>query len=154
MKSFVRCIALGAIIASLMTVSAQANLGGDAEESTDTTFQEGKKAVQEQNWKKAVDRLEKFVTANPGDADARNYLGYSYRKLGFMEHAFLHYNEALKINPKHKHAHEYIGEAYLMVDKVKEAEQHLAELSKLCSPIPCEEQKQLKQAIDDYKKKK
>ncbi|RDJ94194.1 hypothetical protein B4Q13_16380, partial [Lacticaseibacillus rhamnosus] len=30
--------------------------------------------------------------------------------------------------------------------------QHLAELQKLCSPIPCEEYKELKRAVEEYKK--
>ena len=41
-----------------------------------------------------------------------------------------------------------------MAGKVDRAEQHLAELQRLCSPIPCEELKQLKRAVDDYKKAK
>lgn len=131
---------------------AHANLGGDGEESTDESFLNGKQAIKEENWKKAVDLLEKAVSADPKNADARNFLGYAYRKLGFMEQSFIHYKEAIKLNPNHKNAHEYIGEAYLMMDQVKEAELHLAALNKICSPIPCEEQKMLKRAIDDYKK--
>jgi hypothetical protein len=64
------------------------------------------------------------------------------------------YNEALKLNPQHRAAHEYIGEAYLLTGDLGKAEQHLAELQKLCTPIPCEEYKDLRRALDDYKKKK
>jgi len=135
-------------------LSTVANLGGEEEESTDTSFQEGKKAIQAQDWKKAVEHLEKAVAANPKSADAQNFLGYSYRKLGKLDLAFAHYTEALKLNPKHKYAHEYIGEAYLMAGKLDKAEQHLTELDKLCNPIPCEEQKQLKRAVEEFKKKK
>jgi tetratricopeptide (TPR) repeat protein len=71
-----------------------------------------------------------------------------------MDAAFAAYQEALKLNPRHKHAHEYIGEAYLMANDVAKAEQHLAELQKLCTPIPCEEYKDLKRAVDEYKKNK
>lgn len=140
-----------AVLAMSISLS-HANLGGDDEESTDENFQNGKQAVKEENWMKAVDQLEKAVTADPKNADARNFLGYAYRKLGYMEQSFIHYKEAIKLNPNHKNAHEYIGEAYLMMDQVKEAEQHLAALNRICSPIPCEEQKMLKRAIDDYKK--
>ena len=38
-----------------------------------------------------------------------------------------------------------------MKDDVNGAEQHLAELAKLCSPIPCEEYKELKRAVEAYK---
>ena len=68
--------------------------------------------------------------------------------------AFAAYNEALRLNPNHKAAHEYIGEAYLMAGNVAKAEQHLAELQRLCSPIPCEELKDLRRAVEEYKKTK
>lgn len=152
MKPLIR-IWLAALAAAILSVpAAHANLGGDAEESANESFQAGKQAIKDQDWKKAVDQLEKAVTAEPDNADARNFLGYAYRKLGFMEQSFIHYKAALKINPNHKNAHEYIGEAYLMLDQVKEAEEHLAALNRICSPIPCEEQKMLKRAIDEHKK--
>ena len=68
--------------------------------------------------------------------------------------AFSAYNAALKLNPQHKAAHEYIGEAYLLTGDIGKAEQHLTELQKLCTPMPCEEYKDLRRALDDYKKKK
>jgi Flp pilus assembly protein TadD len=153
MKAMVRCVVLVAA-AVIIAASAHANLGGEETESTDVNFQSGKDAIQKQDWKKAVAFLEKAVAADPNSADARNFLGYSFRKLGDLNMAFQHYHEALRLNPKHRNAHEYIGEAYLMAGKLKEAEIHLAELNRLCSPIPCEEQKMLKLAIEDHKKKK
>lgn len=152
MNPLYRTLLAAFAVLCLALPAAQANLGGDAEESSDENFQNGKQAIKEQDWKKAVDKLEKAVSAEPKNADARNFLGYAYRKLGFMEQSFLHYKEALKLDPGHRNAHEYIGEAYLMMDQVKEAEKHLAALDKLCSPIPCEQQKMLKRAIEDYKK--
>jgi Flp pilus assembly protein TadD len=134
---------------------AAANLGDDdAAASDDPNFQDGKKAVESQDWNKAVDLLSKAVQSDPNNADAHNFLGYAYRKTGKLNASFNHYNEALKLNPKHKHAHEYIGEAYLLTDNLPKAEQHLVELQKLCTPIPCEEYKELKRAVDNYKKNK
>lgn len=152
MNAAVRCVVWATAV--LVTISAHANLGGEEAESAEVNFQEGKSAIQAQDWKKAVALLEKAVAADPNNADARNFLGYSFRKLGDLNMAFQHYLEALRLNPKHRPAHEYIGEAYLMSGNLKEAEKHLAELNRLCSPIPCEEQKQLKQAIEDHKKRK
>ena len=42
-----------------------------------------------------------------------------------MNLVFKHYNEALRLDPKHRGAHEYIGEAYLMVGNVAKAKEHL-----------------------------
>lgn len=133
---------------------AIANMGDEDSDSTDSNFQEGRKAVETQDWNKAVELLSKAVQAEPNNADAHNFLGYAYRKKGIYDASFEHYNEALRLNPKHKHAHEYIGEAYLLTDNLPKAEQHLAELQKICTPIPCEAYKELKRAVDEYKKKK
>ena len=59
---------------------------------------------------------------------------------------------ALQINPKHKGAHEYIGEAYLGKGDFKMAEQHLKTLDNLCF-FGCQEFKDLKKAVLAYKKK-
>jgi len=140
---------------ALAAAPAWANLGDEeGTESSNPDWIEGKKAVEAQDWKRAVPLLSKAAGAEPENADIRNWLGFANRKLGSMDAAFAAYNEALKINPRHKRAHEYIGEAYLMTNNVAKAEQHLAELQKLCTPIPCEEYKDLKRAVDEYKKNK
>jgi Flp pilus assembly protein TadD len=145
---------LAALLVAFVPLAA-ANLGeDDSTASTDPNFHEGKKAVESQDWNKAVELLSKAVQYDPKNADAHNFLGYAYRKTGKFDASFNHYSEALKLNPKHKHAHEYIGEAYLLTDNLPKAEQHLAELQKLCTPIPCEEYKELKRAVDAYRKTK
>lgn len=153
LKSLFAALLTGFLIAFVPL--AAANLGDDdVAASDDPNFQEGRKALESQDWKKAVDLFSKAVQSDPKNADAHNFLGYAYRKVGKVDSSFNHYNEALKLNPKHKHAHEYIGEAYLLTDNLPRAEQHLAELQKLCTPIPCEEYKELKRAVDIYKKTK
>ena len=143
------------LVLALAAAPAWANLGEeDSSDSSNADWIEGKKAVEAQEWKRAVPLLSKAAVAEPKNADIQNWLGFAQRKLGNMDAAFAAYNEALKLNPRHKHAHEYIGEAYLMTGNVTKAEQHLAELQRLCSPIPCEEYKDLKRAVDEYKKKK
>lgn len=69
-----------------------------------------------------------------------------------MEQAFAHYRKALDLDPEHKGAHEYIGEAYLMVGDLARAEEHLAALDGLCF-FGCEEYRELKEAIAAYKAK-
>jgi tetratricopeptide (TPR) repeat protein len=67
--------------------------------------------------------------------------------------AFEHYKLALQIDPGHKGAHEYIGEAYLMDQRPAEAERHLAELARLCGNQNCEEYVDLAEAIESFKGK-
>jgi hypothetical protein len=52
--------------------------------------------------------------------------------------AFAHYKRALELNPRHRGAHEYVGEAYLLVGALAKAEEHLAALQRICL-LPCEE---------------
>lgn len=143
-----------ALLLALVAPAGLANMGADESDSGDPNFQEGRKAVEAQDWNKAIELLTKAVQADPKNADAHNFLGYAYRKKGTFAASFEHYGEALRLNPKHKHAHEYIGEAYLLTGDLPKAELHLAELQKICTPIPCEEYKELKRAVDDYKKNK
>jgi len=132
---------------------AQANMGDTEVSASDNPdMLAGKDAIDKQDWNAAVEYLAKAAAAEPNNADARNWLGFANRKLGNLEAAFAAYGEALRLDPQHKNAHEYIGEAYLMVNDLAKAESHLGELQKLCTPIPCEEYKDLKRAVDDYKK--
>jgi Flp pilus assembly protein TadD len=143
------------LMLALAAAPAWANLGeDDTGGSGNADWLEGKKAVEAQDWKRAVPLLSRAASAEPKNADIQNWLGFAQRKLGNMDAAFAAYAEALKLNPRHKHAHEYIGEAYLMTGNVAKAEQHLVELQRLCTPIPCEEYKDLKRAVDEYKKRK
>jgi len=140
------------LLLALCAGMAHANMGTDETESDNADLKAGRDAIDRQDWKNAVEHLGKAASAEPNNADARNWLGFANRKLGNMEAAFAAYGEALKLDPRHKNAHEYIGEAYLMVGDLPKAEMHLSELQKLCTPIPCEEYKDLKRAVDEYKK--
>ena len=71
---------------------------------------------------------------------------------GKLDLAFKHYSEALKLDPRHRGAHEYIGEAYLMKGDVAKAKEHLAQLDRLCF-FGCTELSDLKKAIAEYEKK-
>jgi tetratricopeptide (TPR) repeat protein len=84
------------------------------------------------------------------NADLENYLGYAYRQSGQLQSAFTHYRRALQLDPRHRGAHEYIGEAYLMANNLTKAEEHLAALQRICL-IPCEEYEDLKNAVADYR---
>ena len=69
-----------------------------------------------------------------------------------MDLVFKHYGEALRLEPKHRAAHEYVGEAYLMVGNVHKAREHLTALDRLCF-FGCAEYTDLKKAIAAYEAK-
>ena len=86
-----------------------------------------------------------------GNADLQNYLGYANRHLGRYELAFEHYKRALAIDPRHKGAHEYIGEAYLETGDLASAQRHLATLKNLC-PLSCEQLEDLQREVAAFRK--
>ena len=103
------------------------------------------------DYSSALPRFQAALKRFPEAADLHNELGYTFRKLGRLDKAFEHYKRALAINPRHRGAHEYIGEAYLMVGDVANAEKHLAELRSLCT-LSCEEMRDLQAAIDGHRR--
>jgi len=125
--------------------------GGMYTAPADPDFDRAKKEIKAKNWVAAIELLEKALARDPANAEIQNQLGFAERNRGNLDAAFKHYDRALALNPKHRGAHEYVGEAYLMTGNLAKAEEHLAVLDKLCF-FPCEEYKDLKAAIAAYKK--
>ena len=111
-------------------------------------------AAQQNDWKGAAATMQAAVSSNPNNADYHSLYAYSLRKSGTpeMDQVFKHYNEALRLDPKHRGAHEYLGEAYLQVGNVAKAKEHLAQLDKLCF-FGCSEFNELKRAISEHEAK-
>lgn len=128
-------------------------MGGDerpAVSQTDPDYADGKQAIDAKNWARAIESLNKAAAKDARNADIQNYLGYAHRNSGQMDLAFKHYGQALAIDPHHRGAHEYIGEAYLMVNNLAKAEEHRAALDRICF-FPCQEYTELKEKIAAYK---
>jgi tetratricopeptide (TPR) repeat protein len=175
-KQFLQNYYLFALSASLMLFSASSSLKAAdtpmeapaaqqeaskttvkpiAKPATVSALQAGREAVKVKDWDKAIAQFKAATVQEPKNADAYNMLAYSYRKQAKpdLPKAFENYNLALKLDPKHKGAHEYIGEAYLMDKKPAEAEKHLALLATICGNKTCEEYEDLAKAIAADKKK-
>jgi hypothetical protein len=152
MKALFRPFILAGLLASGSVLAA-----GDpvsSSEPKDPVLEKVAVATKNQDWAGAASVLKDAVAANPSNANYHNLYAYSLRKganpdMGLV---FKHYNEALRIDPKHRGAHEYIGEAYLMVGNVAKAKEHLVQLDKLCF-FPCVEYTDLKKAIAEREKK-
>jgi Flp pilus assembly protein TadD len=117
----------------------------------DPDFKAGKRALAAEDWKGAIAAFERAALRDPRNADIQNYIGYSYRRLRQLGPAIGHYQQALILNPRHRSAHEHLGEAYLVLGESTKAEQHLAALENLCL-LPCQEYDDLKRAIAAYKR--
>jgi tetratricopeptide (TPR) repeat protein len=132
--------------------------GSGSGSTTETTilespdFAAGKAAIDNKQWQAAIAAFTKVTVSEPKNADAYNYIGYANRQLKNYDEAFRNYNIALDINPDHKGANEYIGEAYLQTDNLEMAEKHLLRLDALCF-FGCAEYTMLKRAVEQYKTK-
>jgi Flp pilus assembly protein TadD len=116
----------------------------------DPDYAAGKAAIAAKDWNGAIRSLSSAALRDTRNADIQNYLGYAYRQGGQLQPAFTHYQKALQLNPRHRGAHEYIGEAYLMANQPDKAEEHAKVLAQLC-PSSCEELTDLRAAIVAYK---
>lgn len=114
-------------------------------------FENAKAAIANKQYANAIGWLQRVIAAEPGNPEAYNLMGYATRKSGNPAGSLQYYQQALSLDPKHLGAHEYIGEAYLMLDQPQRAEEHLARLDQLCT-FGCKEHRELKAAIANYKK--
>jgi tetratricopeptide (TPR) repeat protein len=103
--------------------------------------------IAEKNWLGAVATLNAYTRTHPKSADGYNLLGYSYRQLQRYNESLDAYQRALTLDPKHRGAHEYIGEAYLALGRLDKAKEHLDALDKICF-LPCEEYRDLKRSYE------
>ena len=123
-------------------------------EKKDTVIERYEAAAARQDWPAAAAGLKEGLAKHPDNPRYHNLFAYALRKgpnpdLGIV---FKHYNEALRLDPEHRGAHEYIGEAYLMVGNLAKAKEHLGVLDKLCF-LPCAEYTALKKAIAAHERK-
>ena len=112
----------------------------------DAAYDAGVKAVERQDWKGAIRQFKTSIASNRFNADAHNWLGFAYRNAGDLDRAFAEYEEALTLDPQHKGAHEYVGEAYVIAKNIPKAREHLAALEQLCGRS-CPEHQELDEFI-------
>ena len=101
-------------------------------------------------YKKAQKILLELDKKKPLQADTLNYLGFTTRKLGDFEAGEKYYLLGLQVEPNHVGINEYLGELYVVTNRIDLAKERL-EVLKSCN---CEEYQELKEIIDGSKKSK
>jgi Flp pilus assembly protein TadD len=109
-------------------------------------------AIQAHDYKTALQELKALEPLYP-HPDVYNLMGYALRKSGDRPQAMIYYNKALALDPSHKGALEYQGELYIELGQLDKAQENLRKLDRLCS-LGCEEEADLKAAIDQARKAK
>jgi tetratricopeptide (TPR) repeat protein len=144
-----------AVILLALAAPAALAAGGSTsppDRPVDPDYAAAEKAIAAKDWPEAIRLLKQAMAREESNADVHNLLGFAERNQGNLDAAFAHYERALQLNPKHRGAHEYVGEAYLLAGNLPKAEEHLAALDKLCF-FSCEEYRDLKKSIAEYKRR-
>ena len=110
----------------------------------------GKSDKAEKRYKKAFKLLLVSNKKKPNNPDTLNYLGFTSRKLGDFKKGENYYLEGLAIEPNHVGINEYLGELYVVTNRIELAKERLNVLTN-CN---CEEYKELKEIIEGTKKSK
>ena len=110
----------------------------------------GKIEKAQKRYAKAQKLLLKSNKIKPLQADTLNYLGFTTRKLGDYEKGEEFYLQGLQIEPNHNGINEYLGELYMVTNRMDLAKERLNVL-KSCN---CKEYNQLKEIIEGTKKSK
>jgi tetratricopeptide (TPR) repeat protein len=121
----------------------------------------GVAAFDQQDWQGVIDHMAKVIEDRPWEDQAYNLSGFAYRKLGKYNQALEFYDTALKLNPHNLGALEYLGEAYLDMDRPKDAQAMLDRLDSECQRLAkavstggaqpdCEERQDLEEALAVY----
>ena len=110
----------------------------------------GKIEKAQKKYANAQKLLLKSNKKKPLQADTLNYLGFTTRKLGDYEKGEEFYLQGLQIEPNHNGINEYLGELYIVTNRMDLAKERLNVL-KSCN---CKEYNQLKEIIEGTKKSK
>ena len=137
-------------IAAALLVAASQVCAADTAPAAPDKLGGARTQIAEKKWAAAIDELKRVNDA--GSADWNNLMGYTTRKLDAPDYAAAgkYYDEALRIDPKHRGALEYSGELFLITGDLPKAEERLAALDQACR-FSCEEYRDLKGAIERYK---
>ncbi len=104
----------------------------------------------QKRYKKAIGYLLKHNKKFPADPNTLNYLGFAHRKVGDYENAEIYYSMGLEIDPKHVGINEYMGELFVVTNRLDKAKERLAVLQD-CN---CKEYDELKLVIEGKKESK
>ncbi len=149
MKSTAVKTTLGGLLTGAILLFGQASFAAPMSDPVPTPsdpLATARGLLKDKNWSAASRELTSVVRKEPRNAEAHNLLGYSLRNSGDFVRAKASYDEALRLDPKHIGAHEYLGQLYLRTNQPELAKQHLAQLEALCGKA-CDEYRSLEKAI-------
>jgi tetratricopeptide (TPR) repeat protein len=137
--------------------------GFDAEPppaAADDPYAAGIAAFEQEDWGAVLVHMRAAVEERPWLDNAYNLMGFAHRKLGDYPEALAAYDKALSLNPHNRGALEYLGEAYLELDRPEDAKATLERLAMACRMLAhaavdplatCHEWQELNEAYQAYR---
>ncbi len=129
---------LGAYLAAMPAAASDDGVG---------RYLAAERLLNEERYEEAISDLYASKAVIGPHPNILNYLGYAHRKLGRFDKAQTYYAAALRIDPGHLGANEYLGELYLELGDIKRAKKQLASLDRLCA-FGCAQREDLARLID------
>jgi tetratricopeptide (TPR) repeat protein len=99
----------------------------------------------------ALEVLAGVLARHPASADAYDYRGFAYERLGDMKKAKESYARALEINPAHLGANRYLAGIYLQEGNLSRAIEQMQVIRMICGDIACAELDELSAEVNRYK---
>lgn len=130
-----------ALVATTVIVATSASVWSARPEDDTSALPEddayalGQKAFDAEDWQGVIDQMTLVIKEKPWHDNAHSLLGFAYRKLGDFETSLAFYDKALTLNPHNREALEYLGEAYLDMDRPERTKEVLTTLAIECERI-------------------
>jgi predicted Zn-dependent protease len=137
----------------LLTTSGLAEPRPEAYWSGPDHYAQAREALQSRQWSHALELLQRLSHQMPSvtdEAEFHNLTGFALRQNNpsKLPDAIDHYQQALRIDPAHVQAREYLGQAYLMQGRADLAEEQLQRIEHHCLGRLCDSWRRLRAAID------
>jgi tetratricopeptide (TPR) repeat protein len=112
----------------------------------DASYLQASALINEGRYRDALYSLSAAGLALGPHPDVLTYEGFANRKLHNYAVAIGYYSAALKLDPNHRGANEYLGEYYVEIGDIAKAKAQLAKLDKICA-FGCEQAEELRRWI-------
>ena len=149
MNSPVSTRLISTALALMLAVFAGSALAAGGNYSSNADLEPILELIEQGDYDSAINRLHDELDVDPDNADIMSLLGFSYRKTRNYEDAQTFYEWALRADPDHRGANEYLGELYLETNQFDKAVEQLEKLDDICR-TDCKEYTTLKNAIDSF----
>jgi tetratricopeptide (TPR) repeat protein len=116
----------------------------------DASYLQASALINEGRYEDALYSLRTAGVALGPHPDVLTYQGFANRKLGRFDAAISYYSAALKLQPDHRGANEYLGEYYVEIGDMSKARAQLKTLDRICK-FGCEEAEELRRWIAGVK---